>query len=280
MRRAAIALGRRTGLVVLVGVIVLWSLAPFAWQVITSLEPDRYLAEFTPHWLPFPGATLQHYRNVFGAKDFTQYVCNSAIVDAFATVVAVVLATAAAYAVSLLWLRGRGWIVALVLAVSMLPQVAIVTPAYQELLRLHLLNSYLGLGIVYAGLSLPLTFVVLSSHLRGITREIHEAARLDGAGPIRTLWSVIVPLALPGIVPAALLGFIASWNELLLALSLNSDPDRQTVPVAIANFTGIYAIPWGDIAAASVVTTVPLVVLVLIGQRRIVAGLTAAATTD
>jgi multiple sugar transport system permease protein len=257
--------------------IAIWSLFPFAWQVITSFEPDRDLARFTPTWLPIPGGTLQHYRNVFVAKDFAPYILNSVIVDVSATAVALVFAALAAYSIARLPLPGKGVVLGLVLAVSMFPQISIVTPLYQVLISLHLIDTYAGLSGVYIGLSLPLMVYILWGHFRAIPRELDEAARIDGAGPLRALWTVIIPVALPGVVPAALLGFIACWNELLLALSLMTSPPRQTIPVGIANFTGLYSIPWGDIAAASVVVTVPLVVLVLIFQRRIVEGVTAGA---
>lgn len=268
---------RRGGFGILLAVIVIWSLFPFAWQLITSFEPDRDLARFTPTWLPIPGGTLQHYRNVFVAKDFAPYIVNSVIVDVSATAVALVFAALAAYSIARLPLPGKGAVLALILAVSMFPQISIVTPLYEILLKLHLLDTYTGLSGVYIGLSLPLMVYILWGHFRAIPPEIDEAAKIDGAGPLRTLWSVIIPVALPGVVPAVLLGFIASWNELLLALSFMTSPPRQTIPVGIANFTGIYSIPWGDIAAASVVVTVPLVVLVLIFQKRIVEGVTAGA---
>lgn len=276
-RRTVARLCRRWAFGLLVVVIAVWSLFPFAWQVITSFEPDRDLARFTPTWVPIPGGTLQHYRNVFVAKDFAPYILNSVIVDVSATVVALVFAALAAYAIARLPLPGKGVVLALVLAVSMFPQISIVTPLYQVMVSLHLINTYGGLSGVYIGLALPLMVYILWGHFRTIPREIDEAARIDGAGPLQTLWRVIIPVALPGVVPAALLGFIASWNELLLALSLMTSPSRQTIPVGIANFTGLYSIPWGDIAAASVVVTVPLVVLVLIFQRRIVEGVTAGA---
>jgi trehalose/maltose transport system permease protein len=280
---AAIASGRRTvrsvkrlsfGIMV-IGIAV-WSLFPFAWQLVTSFEPDRDLARFTPTWLPVPG-TLQHYRDVFVAKDFAPYIANSIIVDVTATAVALVFAALAAYAIARLPLPGKGVVLGLVLAVSMFPQISIVTPLYQVLIRLHMIDTYTGLSGVYIGLSLPLMVYILWGHFRTIPRELDEAARIDGAGPLRALWTVIIPVAAPGVVPAALLGFIACWNELLLALSLMTSPSHQTIPVGIANFTGLYSIPWGDIAAASVVVTVPLVVLVLIFQRRIVEGVTAGA---
>jgi trehalose/maltose transport system permease protein len=268
---------RRWAFGLLVALIFVWSLFPFAWQVITSFEPDRDLGRFTPTWVPIPGGTLQHYRNVFVAKDFAPYILNSVIVDVSATAVALVFAALAAYTIARLPLPGKGAVLALVLAVSMFPQISIVTPLYQIMVSLHLIDTYGGLSGVYIGLALPLMVYILWGHFRTIPREIDEAAKIDGAGPLRTLWKVIIPVALPGVVPAALLGFIASWNELLLALSLMTSPSRQTIPVGIANFTGLYSIPWGDIAAASVVVTVPLVILVLIFQKRIVEGVTAGA---
>jgi multiple sugar transport system permease protein len=278
--RARISTGkhvRRWAFGLLVTGIAVWSLFPFAWQVVTSFEPDRDLARFTPTWLQIPGGTLQHYRNVFVAKDFAPYILNSVIVDVSATAIALVFAALAAYSIARLPLPGKGIVLGLVLAVSMFPQISIVTPLYELLISLHLIDTYPGLSGVYIGLSLPLMVYILWAHFRTIPRELDEAARIDGAGQLRTLWHVIIPVAMPGVVPAALLGFIASWNELLLALSLMTSPSRQTIPVGIANFTGLYSIPWGDIAAASVVVTVPLVLLVLIFQRRIIEGVTAGA---
>jgi ABC-type glycerol-3-phosphate transport system permease component len=268
---------RRGGFGLLIAAVVVWSLFPFAWQVISSFEPDRNLSRFAPQWLPFPGGTLQHYRNVFVAKDFGRYIVNSVIVDVSATAIALVFAALAAYSIARLPLPGKGVVLGLVLAVSMFPQISIVTPLYEVMIKLHLLDTYTGLSGVYIGLSLPLMVYILWAHFRAIPAEIDEAAKIDGAGPLRTLWSVIIPVALPGVVPAVLLGFIASWNELLLALSFTTSPAHQTIPVGIANFTGLYNIPWGDMAAASVVVTVPLVILVLIFQRRIVEGVTAGA---
>jgi ABC-type glycerol-3-phosphate transport system permease component len=245
------------------------------WILISSFQPDKYLAGSTPKWLPFPGGTLQHYRNIFETKHFQDYIVNSIIVDVSATAIALVFATLAAFALARLNPIGKGAVLSLVLAVSMFPQISIVTPIYQVMIRLHLIDTYRGLSGVYIGLALPLMVYVLWGHFRAIPASIDEAARIDGAGPLRMLWSVIVPLSLPGMVPAALLGFIASWNELMLALSLTTTPAHQTIPVGIANFTSLYSIPWGDMAAASVVVTLPLVVLVLIFQKRIVEGVTA-----
>jgi multiple sugar transport system permease protein len=266
---------RGAAFALLVAGIVMWSLFPFLWQVNSSFQPDRELSRATPKWIPVPGGTLEHYRNVFVVKHFGQFIVNSIIVDVIATVIALLFAGLAAYAIARLPMPGKGVIMSLVLAVSMFPQISIVTPLYQLLNQLHLLDTYRGLSGVYIGLSLPLMVYVLWGHFRAIPTEIDDAAKIDGAGTLRTLWSVVIPLSLPGVVPAALLGFIASWNELLLALSFTTSSAHQTIPVGIANFTALYSIPWGDMAAASVVVTLPLVVLVLIFQKRIVEGVTA-----
>jgi ABC-type glycerol-3-phosphate transport system permease component len=270
---------RRLGLWAAVTLIVGWSVFPFLWQVNASFQPDRQLARPTPTWLPIPG-TFDHYRNVFVVKNFGTYIGNSAIAAVSSTIIALVLAALCAYALARLPVPGKGVVLGIILGMSMFPQISIVTPLFMILRKLQLLDTYRGLSGVYIGLALPLMVWVMWGHFRSIPREIDEAAKIDGAGPIRTLRSVILPMALPGVVTAGLLGFIASWNEFLLALSFTSTPAHQTIPVGIANFTNLYFIPWGDIAAASVVVTIPLVLMVLFFQRRIVAGLTAGAVKE
>ncbi len=245
---------RQLGLWLAVALIVVWSVFPFLWQSNASLQPDRNLVRSAPKWLPLPG-TLEHYRNVFTVKHFQDYIFNSIIVAVSSTLVALVLAALCAYALARLPVPGKTVV-------------------------LGLLDTYQGLAGVYVGLAIPLMVWVMWGHFRAIPKEIDEAAKIDGAGPVRALRSVIIPMALPGVVTAGLLGFIASWNEFMLALSFTTTPDHQTIPVGIANFTALYYVPWGDVAAASVVVTVPLVVIVLIFQRRIVAGLTAGAVKE
>jgi ABC-type glycerol-3-phosphate transport system permease component len=245
------------------------------WQINASFQLDKNLASSTPDWLPFPDGTLQHYVNVFAKKDFSRYIVNSVVVAGSATLVGMLIATAAAYALARLPLPGKGAVLALVLGISMFPQIALVAPLYIIQNELHLLNTYEGLSTAYIGLSLPLMVYIMYGYFRGIPSEMEEAAKVDGAGLLRTIWSVIAPLALPGVVTAGLIGFMLNWQEFMLALAFTSTPDRQTIPVGIANFTGLFFVPWGDMAAASVAVTIPLVVLVLVFQRRIIAGVTA-----
>lgn len=270
---------RRFWLWVAVVLIVVWSLFPFLWQVNSSLQPDRNLVREDLAWLPSP-ATLQHYYNVFVPIRFQDYILNSVIVVLSATAVGLLLAALCAYALARLPVPGRGVVLAVILGLSMFPQIAIVAPLFLVLRQLRLLDTYEGLSGVYVGLGLPLMVWVMWGHFRSIPRELDEAATIDGAGPLRILRSVILPMAMPGFVTAGLLGFILNWNEFMLALSYTFGPARQTIPVGIAHFTTLYYTPWGDIAAASVVVTVPLVILVLFFQRRIVAGITAGAVKE
>jgi multiple sugar transport system permease protein len=256
--------------------IVIWSLGPFLWQLSSSFQADRDLTNRVPTWVPLSG-TLEHYASIFAGRAFGDYILNSVIVAVSATVLGLVLASAAAFALARLPFLGKGLVLAVILGMSMFPQISIVTPLYLLLNELRLLDTYTGLSGAYIGLSLPLMVYILYGHFRAIPREIDEAAMIDGASLLRTLRSVIVPMAVPGMVTAFLLGFITNWNEFMLALAFTTTPEHQTIPVGIANFTTLYFVPWGDMAAASVVVTLPLVALVMIFQRRIVAGLTAGA---
>jgi len=259
---------------ILVVLIAFASVGPFIWQALSSFQPDSSLTSKTPV-LFSSDMTMSHYANIFGERHFQDFILNSVIVVVSATLVALVLAAACAYALTRLPLPGKGLVLAVSLGLSMFPQISIVTPLYLVMIELNLLDTYEGLSGVYIGLSLPLMIFVIYGHFRSIPFEMDEAASIDGAGRIRTLVSIILPLAAPGVVTAGLLGFIANWNEFMLALSFTSSQQRQTIPVGIANFQGQYFIPWGDMAAASVVVTIPLVALVLIFQRKLVAGITA-----
>ena len=177
-------------------------------------------------------------------------------------------------------IKARFGVLGLILSISMFPQIAIVAPLYLMMSNIGLLDTYAGLVAVYLALGLPLVIWVLFGYLHAIPKELDEAAKIDGAGPLRTLFLVILPLALPGIVTTGLLAFIAAWNEFMFALAFTSTIAHQTIPVGIANFQSLYYLPWGDVAAASVVVTLPLVVMVLVFQRRIIAGLTQGAVKE
>jgi multiple sugar transport system permease protein len=259
--------------------IVVWSVAPFVWQFLTAFQEDRALIATTPTFWPDP-FTLSHFINIFTVKHFQIYLRNSVIVAGSATLISLTFGALAAFALARLRIRRRFGFLGLILSVSMFPQIAIVAPLYLIASELHLLNTYFVLIVVYVALGLPLVIWVLFGYFSEIPWEIDEAAMIDGAGPVRRLVQIIVPMSLPGVVTTGLISFIASWNEFMFALAFTSDIQAQTIPVGIANFQELYYVPWGDLAAASVVVTIPLVVLVLIFQRHIIAGLTQGAVKE
>jgi ABC-type glycerol-3-phosphate transport system permease component len=250
-------------------------LFPLYWALVSSFTPENRLLS-APSLVPTT-LILDHYRALFGTRDFWTPVRNSLIVAGATTVLSVGLGASCAYALARLQFPGKAVILALVLAVSMFPQISIVSPLYLMLRELGLLNTYPGLVLPYLTFAMPLTIWMLVGFFRGLPAQLEEAAFMDGASRLRTLWEVVLPLSAPGLATTAILTFLYSWNEFLFALSFAMGPERYTVPVAIALFRGQYQVPWGEILAAAVVATVPVAVIVLVAQRRIVAGLTAGA---
>ena len=250
-------------------------LFPIYWMLVASVTPEARLFEARPL---FPAAiTLDHYRALFDARDFLIPIRNSLIVAALTTTVVVPVAALCAYALARMRLRGKGPLLAVILAVSMFPQISIVPPLYLILRELRLLNTYPGLVLPYLTFSMPLAVWLLTGFFRQLPRDLEDAAMLDGAGRLRALRDVVLPLAAPGVASAAILTFLYCWNEFLFALSFTLGPERYTVPVAITLFRGRYQVPWGEVLAAAVIATIPVALLVLAFQRRIVAGLTAGA---
>jgi multiple sugar transport system permease protein len=263
----------------LAALIVCWSVGPFLWQMCTSVQPDRELMSPTPHLFPYP-ITFQHFVNIFVEKSFQRYIVNSTIVTVATTFLCLLFGSVAAYALARLEIRGRFGILGFVLGVSMFPQIAIVAPLYVLASTFSWLDTYRVLIVIYLSLGLPLVIWVLFGYFRSIPQSIDEAARIDGARPLMIFFKIILPISLPAVVTTGLLCFIAAWNEFMFALAFTSDINHQTVPVGIANFTGLHFVPWGDIAAASVVVTLPLVIIVLIFQQHIISGLTGGAIKE
>lgn len=258
--------------------VVLFCLFPFYWLVQISLRPsaDIGVAKLYP-----PNPTLSNYGDVFRNDDFVAGLRNSAIVATVTTLLSVVVGSFAAYALARLRFRGKFTILALILSVTTFPPIAIALPIFQLWTDLGLNNTLVGLIIPYLTFALPLTTYILTSFFREIPRDLEEAALVDGATRFQAFRKVVVPLAAPGMATAGILTFIFAWNEYLLAITLTTSKAARTVPAAIGNFNdtagGGYAQPVGLIAAASVLISIPLIVLVLAFQKRIVAGLTAGA---
>jgi ABC-type glycerol-3-phosphate transport system permease component len=258
-------------LVLLVGT----SAFPFYWAIVASFTPEARLFQ-DPSLVPTE-LVLDHYRALFTERSFWLPIRNSLVVAGTTTAFCVVIGALCAYALARLQFRGKSALLGFILAVGMFPQISVVSPLYLLLRELHLINTYPGLVLPYLTFAMPLTVWLLVGFFRQLPAELEEAAMVDGAGRLRAFWEVIVPLAVPGIATTAILTFVYSWNEFLFALSFTLGPERQTVPVAIALFRGQYQVPWGQILAAAVVATLPVTLLVLAFQRRIVQGLTAGA---
>jgi len=251
-------------------------LVPIYWMVVSSLTPEARLFE-APHLVPRT-VTFEHYRALFGERRFLVPIRNSFVVAALTTLLAVPVAASCAYAFARLRFRGRGLLLALILSVSMFPQISIVPPLFLVLRALGLLDTYPGLVLPYVTFSTPLAVWLLTGFFRQLPPDLEEAALLDGASRLRTLVDVVLPLAAPGVATAAILTFLYCWNEFLFALSFTLGPERQTVPVAVTLFRGRYQVPWGQVLAATAVATIPVSILVAAFQRRIVAGLTSGAS--
>jgi len=255
--------------------LALYCLAPFLWQVVTSLKPAAELTSLPP-LLP-TRVSFEHYAAIFTGHPLMRLIANSAIVAAGTTALALVVGALAAYAAAVLRVRGRAGILGVVLAVSMFPPIATVSPLFLLLNALGLRDTLAALILTYSSFSLPLAVWLLASFFDALPRELYIAARVDGCSAFGALWRVILPLAAPGLAAAALLVFIFAWNEFLFALSFTATEASRTLPVGIALFPGLHEVPYGEIAAASVVATLPVVALAFAFQRRIVEGLTAGA---
>ncbi|MEE8493197.1 MAG: carbohydrate ABC transporter permease [Nitrospirales bacterium] len=266
---------RRVLLGVGITLTVLCSLFPFLWFILTSLKSQVEVEAVPPTW--WPSGELGFYHAALIDHHLFDYILNSLMVAGATTVLTLAIGTPAAYALARLRLRGKVWILGGLLGVSMFPQIAIAGPVWRILEQIGGLNTHWGLLLPYVTLTLPLVVWILASFFKELPVEIEEAARVDGCGPWQTMIKVMLPLAAPGLFTAAILTFIYAWNEFFFALLILTQPDKQTLPVGIALFQGEFTMPWGELAAASVMATLPLVFLVLLFQRWIISGLSAGA---
>jgi len=263
-----------------IALVVIFALVPVVWLISISLKPPEALTDqrFIPSDISF-----DNYKSLFegGIDDspFIKPLINSIGIALITTAISIVLASFCAYAIARLEFPGKRVILAGALAIAMFPPISTVGPLFDMWRALGLYDTWLGLIIPYLTFSLPLAIYVLVAFFREIPWELEQAAQVDGATPFQAFTKVIVPLAAPGVFTAAILVFIFCWNDFLFAISLTSSDASRTVPAALAFFTGesSFTAPTGSIAAAAVVVTVPIIVFVLIFQRRIVAGLTAGA---
>jgi ABC-type glycerol-3-phosphate transport system permease component len=260
---------------VVLAVLVAFAAFPFYWALVASLTPEATLFREPSLWPR--ELILDHYRALFSERDFWVPIRNSLAVAGTTTVFCVAVGALAAYALARLHFRGKTAILSFILAVTMFPQISIVSPLYLMLRALRLIDTYPGLILPYMTFAMPLTVWLLVGFFRQLPYDLEEAALVDGASRWQAFTRIVLPLAAPGLATTAILTFIYCWNEFLFALSFTLGPERQTVPVAIALFRGQYQVPWGQILAAAVIATLPVAIMVLLFQRRIVQGLTAGA---
>jgi multiple sugar transport system permease protein len=257
-------------------IIVIYALMPVAWITSLSLKKGSDLTDgrFIPR-----SFSLENYRSILDSGQFLRPLRNSIGIAILATFLAVLLATLAAYAIARLRFPGKKLVLTGALAIAMFPPISIIGPLFNMWRSLNLYDTWPGLIIPYMTFTLPLAIWTLSAFFREIPWELEQAAQVDGATPFQAFRKVIVPLAAPGVFTAAILVFFFAWNDFLFSISLTSTDSSRTVPAALAFFTGNsqFEQPTGSIAAAAVIVTIPIVIMVLIFQRRIVAGLTAGA---
>jgi trehalose/maltose transport system permease protein len=264
----------------LIAVILIYTIFPFYWAFRSSITPNSQLfATPVAYWPSDP--TLEHYQQVFRDPIFLRALVNSTIVAGSVTLISLVIGAIGAYALGRFRFRGRNVVMYTVLSMTMFPQIAVLGALYAMINRFGLFNQLSALILTYLIFTLPFTVWVLTNFFKGMPNDLEQAAYVDGATPFQTFYMILLPLAAPGLVTTGLLAFIAAWNEFLYALSFTQTPDKRTVPYAIFTFSpqtgGGFEIPWGAMMAATIVVTIPLIVLTLIFQRRILAGLTAGA---
>ncbi|POF27999.1 carbohydrate ABC transporter permease [Roseibium marinum] len=267
---------RKAAFYLLLGVIVLQAVFPFYYAILTSLESGQ--AIFDVNYLPHV-FDLSNYKSAFTNGVFGHQILNSIFVATVVVVLSMLLAVTASYSLARIPFKGRALLLLTVLSVSMFPQIAVLSGLFEVIRMMGLFNSLWSLIFSYMIFTLPFTVWVLTTFMRKLPSEIEEAAIMDGAPPLVIVRRVFLPLLWPAMVTTGLLAFIHAWNEFLFALTFLSTDSQRTVPVAIALISGRseFEIPWGNIMAASVIVTLPLVALVLIFQRKIVSGLTAGA---
>ncbi len=265
---------------VLIVIILVYLVFPFYWAFRSSITPNSEMFSTPVHYWP-DHPTLTFYRQVFNNHNFMRSMLNSAIVAGSVTAISLAVGAFASFALGRFKFRGRSPVLYITLSMTMFPQIAVLGSLYELVTRFHLYNTLPALIITYLLFTLPFTVWVLTTFFQAMPKELEEAAYVDGATPFQVFYKVLLPLAAPGLVTTGLLAFIAAWNEFLYALSFLQTPNNFTITLAIFNFntntTGGFELPWGQMMAGTIIVTLPLIILTLIFQRRILAGLTAGA---
>ncbi|WP_027091835.1 carbohydrate ABC transporter permease [Cohnella thermotolerans] len=263
-----------------VAVFVLIVLFPFFWVFLASVKAPAYLYGDYAFDVIVPKYTIDQYVSVFTNHPFGRYLLNSFAVGLLTMGVSLVVASFASYAIARLHFWGKSFFLGVLLAVSMFPQIATLSPLFLFMQSAGLRNTYAGLVIPYTTYALPLAIWYLTTFFRKIPYELEEAAKMDGASVLVVFGKVLLPLVAPGLFTTAIIVFVDAWHEFLIALTINTKEAMMTVPVGIAMFQGEFTFPWGEISAATVTVTFPIIVLVLLFQSRIISGLTSGAVKE
>lgn len=269
---------RKIVLPISVFLVIVFFLAPILWQVLTSFKVNADISAVPNIYFP-KRLTLEHYQSLFTRRPFTYYILNSAFVSITSTILSLGLGAPAAYALARMRLPGEKIILATILIVTLFPAVLLFLGLLEVIKILNLGNNYLALIIPYTAINLPLTILVMRSFFQQLPKDLEDSARVDGYSTIQMLLQIVLPMTLPALVTTGILTFIAAWNEFIFALTFMTRESLKTIPVATAQLSGasVFEIPYGPIAAATILGTLPLVALVLAFQRKIVQGLTAGA---
>lgn len=249
---------------------------PFYWQVITSIKAPEDITKMPTELWP-SRFSLEFYDSVFVNHHLQTYLLNSIIVAGGAMLLTIVVAFPAAYAFARIKFKGKNFWQNFILLANMFPIIAVVTPMFIIFRNLHLLNTYMGLILPSVILTLPMAIWTLIAFIKTLPYDLEEAAMIDGCSRWSSITKIILPLSAPGIFTTAIIAFVAAWNEFMFALILVTKDSMRTVPIAISMFPGEYSVPWGDMSAASIVATVPIIIVVLTFQKKIVSGLTSGA---
>jgi len=253
-------------------IVVINGFFPAVWILLTSLKSETELVAKPITYLP-RHLTLDNYVRAFTDQPLLRYLGNSVTVALLSTMLSLVVAALAAYAIARLNLKHRQLILTCIVASSMFPLVPLLVPIFETMRAFGLLNTYTALVLPYTVLNLPVCTLVLASFFQSIPRDLENAAMIDGCTRLGALWRVVVPLAAPGVFTAGILAFVNAWDEFLLALSLNANASMRTLPVGITLYQGEFTFPWPTISAALVVAIVPIAVLIAVFQERVVGGL-------
>ncbi len=263
------------GYVVLIAFLLI-ILLPFYWMFVTSFKPNLDISAYPPSLFPTHW-TLLHYVRAFTVYHFSRFIWNSVIVAVSSTVIVLLFASMAGFVVARLPIRGKVPLMIALLVISVFPEIAVISPLYMLMRILGWLNSYQALIIPYTAFNMPFAIWILRNYFLEIPGALFEAAKMDGASVFQTYWRIFLPVTTPGLFTAAVFTFVAAWTEFFMALTFNSQDNMRTIPVGIALFSGEYNVPYGSIFAGSVISIIPILILVIIFRKWIVSGLTAGA---